>query len=423
MTHLAYLKKGENMLPDISKDFLFNNLPVIFHDGEYIIYSPFEKKLVKVKNFNKKFLQEHLSVKFFGTPKKRELKLKYGHLSIITTTDCNLRCEYCFANGGEKPIYIDEEISFKAIDELTRKDIDDLEVTFFGGEPTMNMGIVKKVVEYCKNKNVKAHFDITTNGVINTEKANFLLDNKFNVTISVDGPPVIQSKIRKSVSGNDVTKVIENTMSILAKAPERLKARVTITNTNISYMPEIVKYAARFGIKYIHFAAVNITGRAKSATDMQPSAHSYASGFIESMSMAKKLGVSVTDEGLIYLLQPATSFCSSTAKTKLIVTPDDSISTCLEIQSCDAENNLFIIGKYNRLTKEFEYNDDKINNLKCLDVDKIKECEICPWKYICSSGCPIRNIVKTNDIYKPNDYYCTIKKYILHEVVSRMSIR
>ena len=411
---------NKTIIPNISKDFLFHTIPVIYENGFYIFYSPFTKQIFRVKKFNKNGLQNKLGSKFFGPVGQRQLKANYGHLSIVTTTDCNLRCQYCFANGGEKPSYITKDLAFKAIEEMAKKDIKELEITFFGGEPTLNMEVIRSVINYCKSfKKFKSRFDITTNGIISEEVAKFLIKNNFNITISVDGPPKIQNILRPTKTKVDATSIVERSLSIFSEHPDKVKARVTVTNTNVDHMPEIVRYLSNFGIKYVHFAAVSISGRAKLRNNILPRPLSYCKGFIGALDEAKKLGVSVTDEGLVYLLRPADSFCSSTANTKLIVTPDGSLSSCLEIQSCDSES-MFIIGKYDENKKLFQYYNDRIKHLKILNVDKVKDCSNCPWKYICSSGCPIRNIIKTKNMFKPNKYYCVIKKHILHEVVARM---
>ena len=65
--------------------------------------------------------------------------------------DCNLRCKYCFASQGdyhgERGI-MSPETSIKAIDFLLKSSSGrrNLEVDFFGGEPTLAMDTVRKTV-------------------------------------------------------------------------------------------------------------------------------------------------------------------------------------------------------------------------------------------------------------------------------------
>ena len=67
-----------------------------------------------------------------------------------------------------------------------------LEVDFFGGEPTMNFGVVKEVVEYGRSLEEKHNkhfrFTLTTNGVLlNDEIMEFANKEMDNVVLSVDG--------------------------------------------------------------------------------------------------------------------------------------------------------------------------------------------------------------------------------------------
>ena len=67
-----------------------------------------------------------------------------------------------------------------------------LEVDFFGGEPTMNFDVVKEVVEYGRSleKDYDKHFrfTFTTNGVLlNDEMMEFANKEMDNVVLSVDG--------------------------------------------------------------------------------------------------------------------------------------------------------------------------------------------------------------------------------------------
>ncbi|MGN1111417.1 MAG: radical SAM protein, partial [Oscillospiraceae bacterium] len=89
--------------------------------------------------------------------------------------DCNLRCEYCFAQtgdfGGERCI-MSPETGKKAIDFLIEKsgNRQNIELDFFGGEPLMAWDTVVATVDYARSvekqhgKNFR--FTITTNGVL-----------------------------------------------------------------------------------------------------------------------------------------------------------------------------------------------------------------------------------------------------------------
>ena len=48
--------------------------------------------------------------------------------------------------------------------------------------------LMKKVIDYCKSKNFKVNFNVTTNGTIMSEEMiDFIIANKIVVTFSLDG--------------------------------------------------------------------------------------------------------------------------------------------------------------------------------------------------------------------------------------------
>ena len=133
-------------------------------------------------------------------------------LCLNIAHDCNLRCEYCFAGKGDYcqgRMLMSEEVGKAAIDYLLHysQGRHNLEVDFFGGEPTINFDVVKKVVEYARSKekefDKKFRFTITTNGLIlNDDMMDFINREMYNVVCSVDGRKEINDRVRARVDGS-----------------------------------------------------------------------------------------------------------------------------------------------------------------------------------------------------------------------------
>ena len=133
-------------------------------------------------------------------------------LCLNIAHDCNLRCEYCFAGKGDYcqgRMLMTEEVGKAAIDYLLHysQGRHNLEVDFFGGEPTINFDVVKKVVEYARSKekefDKKFRFTITTNGLIlNDDMMDFINREMYNVVCSVDGRKEVNDRVRARVDGS-----------------------------------------------------------------------------------------------------------------------------------------------------------------------------------------------------------------------------
>ena len=84
--------------------------------------------------------------------KKRPTVVKA--LCLHIAHDCNLACQYCFAEEGEyhgRRALMSFEVGKKALDFLIANSGNrrNLEVDFFGGEPLMNWQVVKDLVAHC----------------------------------------------------------------------------------------------------------------------------------------------------------------------------------------------------------------------------------------------------------------------------------
>ena len=136
--------------------------------------------------------------------KKRQSVIKA--ICLHVAHDCNLACKYCFAGEGEyhgARGLMSFEVGKAALDFLvknsgTRKN---LEVDFFGGEPSLNFEVVKQLVEYGRsiekaaNKNFR--FTYTTNGIIlNDEIMEFCNREMSNVVLSLDGRREVNDRMR-----------------------------------------------------------------------------------------------------------------------------------------------------------------------------------------------------------------------------------
>ena len=126
--------------------------------------------------------------------------------------DCNLACRYCFAEEGEYKgdrALMSAEVGRAALDFLVENSGNrhNLEVDFFGGEPTMNFGVVKEVVEYGRTleKKYDKHFrfTFTTNGILlNDEMMEFANQEMDNVVLSVDGRKEVNDYMRPTVTAS-----------------------------------------------------------------------------------------------------------------------------------------------------------------------------------------------------------------------------
>ena len=186
-----------------------NNSPVDFSKGEFSRYSASEiaearEEIEALKEEGVLFSPEpeHKKPTYAGVIKA--MCLNISHM-------CNLRCEYCFADGGSyngAMTNMSFDVAKKAVDFLIEKSGHrrNLEVDFFGGEPLLNFDVVKKTVAYArgleKEKGKNFRFTITTNATLLTDDAiEFFNKEMYNVVISIDGRKEVHNSVRKTATG------------------------------------------------------------------------------------------------------------------------------------------------------------------------------------------------------------------------------
>lgn len=152
-----------------------------------------------------------------------------GTIALQVTQGCNLRCKYCAYSGSyDNRVHsskrMSKEIAFKAIDFLFEHSIDRDRVSlgFYGGEPLLELDLIKECVDYAKKKSIgkELMFNITSNATLITDEVlEFLYDNEFSLTVSLDGDQQAHDKNRVFAANS------EGTFSVVMQVLEKLQTR------------------------------------------------------------------------------------------------------------------------------------------------------------------------------------------------------
>ncbi|MBR2259167.1 MAG: thioether cross-link-forming SCIFF peptide maturase [Blautia sp.] len=176
-------------------------------------------------------------------------------LCLHIAHDCNLACRYCFAEEGEyhgRRALMTAEVGKKALDFLiassgARKN---LEVDFFGGEPTLNWDVVKELVSYGREQekihNKSFRFTLTTNGVcLNDEMMDFCNREMGNVVLSIDGRKNVHDFMRPFRSGKGSYDLIVPKFLRFAdsRGQEKYYVRGTFTHYNLDFAADVLHLA------------------------------------------------------------------------------------------------------------------------------------------------------------------------------------
>lgn len=156
-------------------------------------------------------------------------------LSINVAQICNMRCSYCAAGGdgtyGAKTAQLDLDKVKNQISMLLAKvpDQGKFAINFIGGEPLIYPHTVKALADHAREladaREIKIRFELTTNAtLVSKEIANMLADIGAVVTVSLDGPPEANDKIRKMASGKGSSHLVLRGIDRLMEVKSRLGA-------------------------------------------------------------------------------------------------------------------------------------------------------------------------------------------------------
>lgn len=339
-------------------------------------------------------------------------------LALHLVHDCNLRCTYCYGEGGSyggerKPMT--EETAYKAIDFLISNsgELSSVNITLFGGEPLLNMPLIKKIVEYSRKKEQetgkKITLGTTTNGTLLTEETRkYLTDNDITVGVSIDGPKEVHDSCRININGQgSYDQMIENTKNLINERSGRVTARITLTR-NCMQMDKIMQFIEGMGFRKVNIAFV-------SGDDDAPITIKKDDFEIIAQEYEK-----IADR-MVNALEHNVPFYNNLFYSHLrqLNNKKPMLYNCgagRKYMAVDPDGNLFIchrfVGKddYKLGTVFSEINKEKVKEVAYAYVDHKETCKSCWARYLCAGGCFYNSYDRGGNLLAAPDVYCDLYK-------------
>ena len=241
-----------NMYENSSKEEIIKEILAKYEDDPDVTREEIEETLEQIgelKKNGKLFAPDNFKP-IAGELKKRTSGVVKALCLHIAHT-CNLNCSYCFASQGKyhgERAIMSFEVGKRALDFLVENSGKrrNLEVDFFGGEPLMNFGVVKRLVEYArsieKEKGKNFRFTLTTNGMlIDDDVIKFSNREMSNVVLSLDGRKEVHDRFRVDYQGRGSWEQIVPKFQRFVKARDNKNyyMRGTFTHANPDFLEDI----------------------------------------------------------------------------------------------------------------------------------------------------------------------------------------
>ncbi len=204
-------------------------------------------------------------------------------MTLLPTFDCNMRCIYCYARGGDDQVFMPKQVAKGAIDAIRgTSNAQSLSLYFAGGgEPFLNFPVMDFAVRYAKQLFHEVSIAIVTNGTFGAEQLEWIIQNEVSVRISCDG--VAHDYQRQFSDGNPSRDVVQANIRNLVNLNREFMIQCIVTSNSVRSMVESVDYFANLGVKTLKIEPAHMSETCRGNKDMTPSPQEFARNFIETL--------------------------------------------------------------------------------------------------------------------------------------------
>ena len=352
--------------------------------------------------------------------KKRQSVVKAICLHVAHA--CNMRCGYCFAGEGEyhgERAIMSYDTGRRALDWLIENSgtRHNLEVDFFGGEPLLDLDVVKQLVAYGRSREKECgknfRYTLTTNGLLlDDDTIEFLNREMGNVVISLDGRKDVNDNMRKMPDGGGTYDAILPAFKKLAasRGQRDYYVRGTYTHYNTDFASDVI-HMADLGFKELSIEPVVAPPDAPYAlkeSDIPKLLSEYERLACE-MLERKREGKGRDFTFYHYMIDLTGGPCivkrvsgCGVGTEYVAVTPTGDLYPCHQFVG----EERFLLGNiYDGIT-----NDSICDEFKSCNVYSHEECADCFAKLYCSGGCAANAYHTTGSITGVYDLGCQLHK-------------
>lgn len=242
-------------------------------DNTTILYNNFTKKMIELNEDETRILEmlphkymksfENLVKGWFLVPvdnsdtvlvdqvleiKRVTQKKDYvNSFVILTTTECNARCYYCYENGVTKTRMELDTASDVADFIIKKSKGKKVSIKWFGGEPLYNAEAIDVICDKLESSGVQFSCRITTNGYLFNQHNVAKAKNKWKIShvqISLDGTEKKYNRIKAYIhkEDNNPFKTVTDNIENLLKNGISVSVRLNVSDINRQDMYNLIDY-------------------------------------------------------------------------------------------------------------------------------------------------------------------------------------
>lgn len=326
-------------------------------------------------------------------PPRSGIQERPTEVALFLTERCNLRCVYCYAQGGEGRRTLSRETARATLEYILRHAREagesGIAVHFHGGGEVslvwdLLIWIVAEARRLAADSGLDCRFTAGLNGVMSASRARELPRWLDEATLSIDGLPEVQDRQRPSRSGRPTSPILERSLGLLDQAGFPYGLRLTLLPDSLALLSQGIEYLCRLSAaRVIQVEPASPQGRYAQGHGIDPWA--FIQAFRAARAMAREHGRELKYSGARFP-EVTDIFCRAVSGA-FAVTPGGMISSCFEAREDDER---FVYGRYDPASGDFHIDSARRQALLKLAVQHRPGCQDCIAKYHCAGDCAMK---------------------------------
>ncbi len=326
-------------------------------------------------------------------------------VTLLLTTACSLRCTYCYASAGDKPVKsMRLDTAIRGIDFISSnaaaRRIPWFEVSYHGGgEPTLNWAVLTGSFEHARRKAAEVGLthrsSVATNGMLNDRQIGWITSHLTSANVSFDGLPAVHDSQRPTVAGKPSSARIIRTLRRFDSAGFQYGIRLTVLAHQAATLPESIEFiTSEFRPSGIQIEPVYQLGRWQDGPSGETA--EFIAAFREAQRRAarngRSIGFSAARAGVL------TNHYCSVSQDLFCLTPDGNVTACYEACSEDGPwAGVFFFGRPAAGASGYEFDMNVVNRLRSHAVEFREHCQGCFAKWHCGGDCSYKALQLNGD--------------------------
>lgn len=321
---------------------------------------------------------------------QRKKKNTLKDISILTTTDCNARCFYCYQHGCDKLTMDDETAAKVAAYILDKGDPNNIHLAWYGGEPLFNLAAIDRICCILKTEKQSFYSTMISNGYLFDDELvqKAVADWKLQrIQISLDGTESIYNK-RKAYIYREEQSAFQRVLSNIDRlldAGVNVSIRLNVDSGNVEDLRTLCHYLAeRFGScsnlsVYAYPLYQDLQQkRPSTSTDALSKLLNDYTALVEEIRQLGILNVPSLRKDL------QLNRCMADNDRSIVILPDGTLHTCDHFNECESIGHI----------DSEELNQSVLQSWKKLRPEQ-QECENCPLYPNCMRllNCPHDSLI------------------------------